>query len=358
MIWVKEQEEKGKSYRFLSSIFDHLEEAIVVLDAKGQVIGLNPAAELMTGYRLGEMVEILKLCTLCAGMYTEESGLTCYDCFSTKEKVPSFQMMIRSQEGKEFVVSASSTHFFEDREEYLLLLLKKQREMLSNPQEEIQRQLTHHIIRAQEEERKRVSRDLHDSVGQALYSLMIGLKVLHQIPLAEEVRRHLNDLEVLASRALDEVKHMSVDLRPSALDDLGLVPAIRAFLKRFESTFGIETRFIHEGLSRRFDPNLETALYRILQEALNNAAKYADADHIDVLFKDDGSILELRIRDDGIGFDMENIEIKGTGLGLYGMKERAALFGGEVLIETKPGKGTMVLVTINLKSIKEREDEE
>lgn len=347
MRWLNTDEEKSRDGSFLASIFDHVIEAIVVIDSKGRVIGLNSSAELLTGYDLGEPVEILSLCSLCAGML-RMNEITCYDCFATKDRLSSFQMMVRVKDGSEFPVTASSSHFRENGEEYMVLVLRDAAEQIRHHQEELQRQLTHHVIRAQEEERKRVSRDLHDSVGQALYSVLVGLKVLSQVNLSEEVKRHLEDIQLQTARALDEVKHMAVELRPSALDDLGLVAAIRAYLKRFEETFGIETDFEQQGLKRRYDPNLETALYRILQEAMNNAAKYADADHIHVQFKDDGEKVELIIQDDGVGFDLENIEVRGSGLGLYGMKERASLFGGEVSIRTAPGEGTTINVKIEL----------
>lgn len=202
------------------------------------------------------------------------------------------------------------------------------------------------MIEAQEKERKRISRDLHDGVGQALFSILVGLRVVNQLDLDESVQTHLQEVQKLTSQTLEEVKTLSVELRPSALDDLGMVPALRSYARRFEQTFGIETTFDMAGPKRRFSSIIETTLYRMCQEALSNAAKYADSDKVDVHLLVDGDRVELKVQDYGRGFDPHHVQVQGTGLGLFGMRERTTLIGGELQIDSVPGRGTLIHITI------------
>lgn len=203
------------------------------------------------------------------------------------------------------------------------------------------------IIQAIEIERSRISRELHDSVGQALYSVLVGVKIVSQLKVDESVREHFSQLEQLTAEALEEVKRMAHDLHPSTLDELGLVPAIRAYLERFEYTFGIQTKFIHSNNLRRHNKDLEIVLYRICQEALTNAARYAQTTELEVSLIDETTLLRLTIQDFGQGFQVERHgTAKGEGIGLISIRERAKSLGGEAVIRSLPGKGTTVEVTI------------
>lgn len=139
-----------------------------------------------------------------------------------------------------------------------------------------------------------------------------------------------------------------MELRPSALDDLGLVPAIRSYMKRFEQIFGIELELNSKGTRRRYASVVETTLYRICQEALTNAAKYADTDKISVTIHDSGENIEMIVADQGKGFQLTQVKAAGTGLGLYGMQERACLLGGQVQIVSEFHQGTTIHVSIPL----------
>lgn len=211
-----------------------------------------------------------------------------------------------------------------------------------------QKGMTSYILQAQEEERKRVSRELHDGVGQTIYSMIVGLNLIEQLPLSDELRDHFKFVKEMATQALGEVRNIAVELRPCSLDDWGILPALRSFIKQFEQTYGIVTELHTVGEERRYPPKVETALYRICQEAMINSAKYANIDKLSVDFCEREQKLHLTIRDLGRGFDLENIEIKGTGLGLYGMRERASLIGGTLSIQSRPGCGTEIRVCIPL----------
>ena len=223
---------------------------------------------------------------------------------------------------------------------------KQAEERLEKERELHQRQLTTYVLHAQEEERKRISRDLHDSVGQAMFSIMIGLRIFEQLEMDDAMRQHLVDLQQTTSQILEEIKSMAVELRPSVLDDLGLVPAIRSYIKGYDQMFGMKTEFEASGSKQRTAPLVETVLYRICQEALINCAKYADAEQVFVRYHRGEAQVELVIQDVGCGFDPEQIPIQGTGLGLFGMRERTYLVGGKFQVESALGQGTTVRVSI------------
>ena len=199
------------------------------------------------------------------------------------------------------------------------------------------------VIGAQEDERKRISRELHDGVAQELLSISF---------LFNQMASHLDDegAGLLAQarntvdRILDELHNISVELRPSALDHLGFLPALRSQAAVFEKTYGTEIVF-EGGLScERFDQALETQAYRICQEAILNACKYADTERVFVTLEDADGWLHVSVVDHGRGFNTANPEIKGSGCGLYGMQERANLIGARLTTSSGQGGTTVTLV--------------
>ncbi len=202
------------------------------------------------------------------------------------------------------------------------------------------------VLMAQEEERKRIARDLHDSTGQLLTGLLLGLKPLESFD-DEQVRRTATDLLDITSKTLEEVRRTAMELRPPALDDLGLVAALEGYISDYSSTTAIETRFTHEGVPGRLPADVELALYRVVQEALTNAAIHAKAAKVQVLIRKRGTKVEAVVEDDGEGFDVGAVLQSGDrGLGLFGMRERISLLGGSLRI--KSSSGTRVSADIPL----------
>jgi two-component system sensor histidine kinase UhpB len=205
-------------------------------------------------------------------------------------------------------------------------------------------------MRAQEEERRRLARDLHDEVNQALTAILLRLEALSQDSppdRADEVA----ELKRLVNQAMEELLNLARQLRPTALDDHGLMPAIETQLKRFSARTGIEVRVSTDGEPDTLPEDVQTAVYRILQEALANVSRHAGATAVAVEMEVGDERLELRIRDDGAGFDpasvvRDSIDGPGAGLGLSGMAERARLAGGELDIRSAPGGGTTVSLRI------------
>ncbi|MGZ0051068.1 sensor histidine kinase [Brevibacillus gelatini] len=229
-----------------------------------------------------------------------------------------------------------------------MLILRDMSDQQRAEKQRYQHKLTHFAIQAQEEERKRIARELHDGIGQALYSILVGLNVVRQGNPSEAVMQHVTELVNMTSRAMEEVKRMALELRPSALDDLGLLPALRSLMKRLEKTFHLQIELHVQGEKRRYSAPMETALYRIVQEAMTNTAKYAQASQLGIMFENREKEVVVTIVDDGIGFEVEKTLNFGKGLGLFGMKERAQLLGGTVDIRSAPQEGTTVIVRIPL----------
>ena len=207
--------------------------------------------------------------------------------------------------------------------------------------------LSSQVLTAHEAERKRIARELHDDTGQALTSILVRLRLLERTAKDEAVRNNVAELRELTGNALDSVRRMAVDLRPAALDDLGLVPALHSYADKYSNSWPISVTFSAEGLKRRLPANVELVLYRIVQEALTNVAKHSGARSVEVKLRRRSNIVTVTVTDDGQGFDLREVKrTEGAGLGLFGMRERLGLVGGTVAIESTPGKGTTVIARV------------
>jgi two-component system sensor histidine kinase UhpB len=208
-------------------------------------------------------------------------------------------------------------------------------------------------INAQEQERKRIARELHDETSQVLTSLLISLAVLEESVTTQEARDRISETRGLAHQTLRAIRNLSVDLRPSALDDLGLLPALRWYVKEYQQRSSIEVEFQALGFKERLPAEMETALYRVVQEALTNVVKHAQARKVSILLKEEVDAVDATITDDGRGFDAEKYQrVPGQapgGWGLVGMYERAHLLDGTLFIDSKPGRGTTIRVRIPLR---------
>ncbi len=205
------------------------------------------------------------------------------------------------------------------------------------------------ILHAQEQERKRIARELHDETSQVLTSLLISLAMLEESLTSDTGRSRIADTRALAHQALRAVRNLSIDLRPSALDDLGLLPALRWYIKEYQQKCDIEVDFSATGLKERLPAEMETAIYRIIQESLTNTAKHAHARKARVTLVECDAVITVSIADDGAGFDAPAVlrmPWQDRGLGLGGMMERASLLNGSVDIDSEPHHGTTINVRI------------
>ncbi|KKM09492.1 hypothetical protein SY88_17905 [Clostridiales bacterium PH28_bin88] len=218
--------------------------------------------------------------------------------------------------------------------------------------EKMRIQLLGKVITAQEEERQRIARELHDQTGQVLTTLAIGLKMLAEADDLKKVRYQAEELRSILARTQEDIHDLALELRPSVLDDLGLEAALQRYTRECSRKWGIEVDFHSTGLDGiRLVPELETTVYRIVQEALTNIARHAEADNVSVIFERQADALVAIIEDDGKGFEVEKVlssPSKDKKLGLFGMQERANLIGGTLTIESEPGSGTTIYVSVPL----------
>jgi signal transduction histidine kinase len=211
--------------------------------------------------------------------------------------------------------------------------------------EQIARDTVRRVVGAQEEERRRLALELHDETGQALTSILLGLKAIGGAKSKEDAERAEAEVRALVVQALQDVRALAVELRPSALDDFGLAPALERLAHTFAERSGIETT-VETHLEARLPPEIETTLYRVVQEALSNIVKHAAAERVSIVVSQRGGTVAATVDDDGRGFDEG--AVRADALGLTGMRERLALVGGTLELESAPGRGTTVAAQVPL----------
>jgi signal transduction histidine kinase len=217
---------------------------------------------------------------------------------------------------------------------------------LRRDREVLRRQLLEKVITTQEDERRRIARELHDSTSQNLTSLIVGLRMMeaHCVQCASQTKA--TDLRQVASQTLDEVHDLSMRLRPRVLDDLGLAAALERLMHEWQARYTIPVDMVFQ-LDERLPGEIETAIYRIVQEALTNIARHAQAKSASILVERRGDLVRAIVEDDGIGFDV-NTNQGERHLGLLGMRERAELLNGTMTIESSPNGGTSIFIEIPL----------
>jgi len=207
--------------------------------------------------------------------------------------------------------------------------------------------LSHHLVQAQEVERTRIARELHDEIGQALTSLMVDLHFVEQnLDNGASTRAHIAEMKRGIDKLLENLHRLTVNLRPVALDHLGLVAALRQYTQEMQEQAGIEVQFQALGISdQRLPAEIETAFYRIAQESLTNVRRHAHATRAEVVLTQRGHHLVLMVWDNGVGFDPK-MALQSGRLGLTSMRERATMLGGTIWIESNPGEGTTLHVEV------------
>ncbi|WLR50612.1 sensor histidine kinase [Bacillus tianshenii] len=232
---------------------------------------------------------------------------------------------------------------------YLSSDIKQMNELIEDAKEKQEFGLK--IIEAQEEERRRLSREIHDGPAQMLANVMMRSDLVDRIfreKGADEALKEIRDLRSMVRSALYEVRKIIYDLRPMALDDLGLVPTLRRYLNTVEEYHKITLQFEHLGKEQRLAPRLEVALFRLVQEAVQNSCKHAAPTYIHVKMEITKKHATMVIKDDGKGFDTS--KKKQNAFGLIGMKERVELLEGQLTIDSKLNKGTVIIIQVPLET--------
>lgn len=233
---------------------------------------------------------------------------------------------------------------------YLNRDLKKMNTQLEQLKDK--RALSVKIIEAQEEERKRIAREIHDGPAQAMANVLLKSELCEKLITKdiEQAKIELKNLKNIVQQSLKEVRKIIYDLRPSALDDLGLIPALSRYIKNFSEETGIFVDFSVLSDYKRLSPEIEITCFRVVQEALTNIKKHSKAKNASVKFEFGMRFISIIIKDDGIGFDKENI---GQGYGLMGMRERVEILNGKFEISSFKNNGTQIYISIPVRGVED-----
>ena len=236
----------------------------------------------------------------------------------------------------------------DDKENVFALTLENREQQQRLSQVEEHRILNQYVNEAHEKERQKISQDLHDSVAQGIYAAIMGIQRLATVQNqrnTEQFQSMSAAIEKQLQTTLKEIKGLALDIRPSVLDNFGLIPAIKALAKRLQNSTGITIDVIALTSAEKLQKNIQNVLYRITQEAINNAIKHAHSTEISIIVTDHNSYLQLEILDNGIGFDIDQHSgFNGHSLGLMNMNERVKAYNGAFTITSKINKGTTVKV--------------
>ncbi|MFS0576032.1 sensor histidine kinase [Sporosarcina sp. 179-K 3D1 HS] len=336
----------------LLKMYDNASEAIFFFNREGQVLTMNESACLIVEPDvIHQMIAGNRnaICLTCKGYTSEQELLTCEGCYMShpQENISSFQVYLDTK-GKGIIPYTASFQTIDENKGIRVLMLRDLTKQFKTQESLNEKIMVKRIIKAQEDERKRISRELHDSVAQEMLSSLVDIRLLKYMNIEGEALEKVKQTEVELMRLLDDIRHLSVELRPATLDDLGLEAAFRTHFKWIEKNYGLVVHFTAELDSKRYEGEIETVVYRVCQEAILNALKYAETDDVTIRLFENDNILILHVIDEGIGFHVDHPDAKGTGLGLYGMKERAELVNGQLTILSEPGKGTVVQLEIPL----------
>ncbi|MDN4606130.1 sensor histidine kinase [Sporosarcina highlanderae] len=334
----------------LMNLYGNSGEAIFFFDRNGKVLTMNSAAKDILDKDVYEQMmagSTGAICRTCRGYTSSDELQTCHSCYMSNpdENISSFQVYFDTK-GKGVIPYSGSIHTIDEESGIRVFMLRDLTQQFKTQEELNQKLMMKRVIKAQEDERKRLSRELHDSVAQEMLSSLVDLRVLKYMNIDEEVLKKVQQTEGSLMRLLDDIRHLSVELRPATLDDLGLEAAFRTHFKWIEKNYGLIIHFHPELESKRYEGEVETVVYRICQEAVFNALKYAEVDELVVRLYEAVGFLYLVVVDEGKGFELKNTDPKGTGLGIYSMKERAELVDGNLQIRSEIGKGTVIQLEV------------
>jgi PAS domain S-box-containing protein len=341
------EEELKKEKEILAKVFNNIPVMIGFVGADGGVKLVNPEWERTIGWTVKELEE--QKVDIFAEAYPDLSyrqEVLDFVAASTGEWA---DLKIKVRDGRMIDAACAVVHL-SDGTKVAIAQDITERKRAAKELEEANHQLrflSRRLFEVQEGERRHLARELHDEIGQALTAAKINLQsVTGNGGCANSAR--LQETTAILDRLLGQVRQISLDLRPSMLDDLGLVPALRSLLDQQGRTASMAVRFSAENIPENLDPEIQTTCFRIAQEAITNTLRHAHATQLNVDLRRENGKLGLLIRDNGTGFDAESAQARAVGLGLIGIRERAALIGGRAKIISSPNKGTTVEVFLPL----------
>jgi PAS domain S-box-containing protein len=319
-------------------------EGILGLDRTGTITFVNPAAANMSGWSAADLIgkpwqETLYPPDPTAPIPSETVVHRATDALFRRKDGFWFAVQYIRTPIRESGVIVGAVVTFQDITE------RKKTEQALHDYADRLRALSRQLLEVQEVERRHLARELHDEIGQTLTALKLNLQAVSKAcPPDQPLPPALEDSLAVVDQAITEVRNLSLDLRPSLLDDLGLAPALRWYVQRQAQRGGLTVQ-LDTDLDERLPPELETACFRVVQEALTNVLRHASARHVTVTLRRHDGGLGLGVQDDGVGFDVAAARLRaarGAGLGLLGMQERVQLLGGTIEFCSAPGQGTQI----------------
>jgi two-component system sensor histidine kinase DegS len=344
----KTSEELRQSEENYRGLFENATEAILLHALDGKIIGANQACEELCGYSREELAK-MDITDFLAGESLETVREIVRKLLAGEATRGAYELRMTKRDGTEATVEIMPSLIVRGGEplgvQVIMRDVTEQRRMQENL-----RFYVSQVLKAQESERLRIARELHDDTAQALTGISRRLDMLASggTEMSPEVAERLDELREQTDSALDGVRRFSQDLRPPVLDDLGLLPALKWLAIALEEQDGIGANIRMLGEPRRLPRDTELALFRIAQEALSNVRKHARASAVELMVDFRDGHIKLVVADNGSGFDLQRSasDVSAGKLGLIGMQERARLLGGTIDIQSAPGEGTSVVVTV------------
>ncbi|CAH2715806.1 hypothetical protein BACCIP111895_02990 [Neobacillus rhizosphaerae] len=343
IIFIQERKLRSKQEQILA-VIKNSTQSIFILDKNKNIISLNGAGKDLLN--LSDK-EIVNFCDICSTYPGADKICDASKCFLMNDQENPVEFYIKSHKALIPVQATISYYTTPENEKGTVIGLQKVSEKRKEEQKKIEKMITHSIFQAQEKERKLISRELHDGIGQSLFGILLQADIIKSIPENKNGKDlQLEKIQRMITQTIEDVRNLSSELRPSTLDDHGLIATLKNFIRDFGNRFGLQINFTFKGDKERLPSSIETALYRIVQEALINAAKYASAERIDIVIDVDKHLdkVSLSIADFGKGFELN--PSNRNGVGIYSMEERASILGGDFSIASEIGKGTQIQVII------------
>lgn len=341
------EEALGKSEGMLQGLFEFAPDTVVVVDHEGRIIRVNAQVEQMFGYRreelLGKRIEALIPDRLGAAHQQDRAGYIAEP--HTRPMGAGLELYGKRKDGSEFPVDVMLSPMQTETMRVVIGVIRditrrKQSEEAQRDYAERLKVLSRRLMEVQEAERRNIALELHDEIGQVLTGLKLTLELGSRLPVTS-VASSLDQARSLVNELMARVRKLSLDLRPAMLDDLGLLPTLLWHIENYTAQTQIRINFKHSGLDkRRFAPAVETAAYRVVQEALTNVARHAGTDEATVRLSTHQQMLVIEVDDLGTGFDVNATQAAGETSGLAGMRERAVLLGGQLTVQSSRGVGT------------------
>lgn len=329
--------------KYLQQIFQYIQDGIIIMNHNREILMMNPSANRLTGWKLGDRVPF---CSFCENRQKSPGEHTCY--LIEHNEVPYFLSKMPTYHGSKIDVEMSTALMYTDsktNEQEFLLVLRDQTIQLKEEEARISKLIIKKLIEAKEEEHKRLAQELHDGVGQSLYTISVALQAIESyVKDNEKLNTYIEEVRNELEQVMNDIKSYSYQLRPHSIDQLGISPTLGTLVDSVQKVHPSISIVLETDFEERCHPSVEINVYRVVQEALHNIIKYAKASRVVVRLDKKATDLALYIEDNGVGFDLQHV--KKEGLGLKHMEERITLLGGSFTIISAHNKGTQISIQV------------